>query len=327
MEQHDGVVAVTGAAGYVGSRLLQKLDENPQHRQIIAFDARPLAFPIHNVAAYRKDVSESIEETLLHHQVTTLVHLAFDPTRGRNLARVAAIRQSNLAALRAVLDSCVRARLRHFIYLSSYTVYGPHQDNPVPLRDDAPLRPLPDFPYGYDKYLAEQMIEEFTSAHPEIKVTVLRSCIVLGPNAESPISKALFRPLLLGVLDYNPPLQFVYEDDLARIIAIVMDQELPGVFNVAGDGVVFYSEMADVIESRLISLPAILAYPLVQLTWNLGIQLESTASGLDLVRYPMVLDTGKLRQATGYRFWHTSQETLTAFANSCLLNRELELNA
>ena len=31
----------------------------------------------------------------------------------------------------------------------------------MPLGDDAPPRPLPDFPYGFDKYLSEQMIEEF----------------------------------------------------------------------------------------------------------------------------------------------------------------------
>jgi hypothetical protein len=94
------------------------------------------------------------------------------------------------------------------------------------------------------------------------------------------------------------------------------------VFNVAGEGVVFYREMADLIRSKLVSLPPLLAYPLVQLTWKLGIQRESTSSGLDLVRYPMVLDTGNLHRATGYRYWHTSLETLTAYANSWHLIKE-----
>ena len=35
---------------------------------------------------------------------------------------------------------------------------GAHADNPIPLTDAAPLRPLPDFPYGYDKFLSEQML-------------------------------------------------------------------------------------------------------------------------------------------------------------------------
>jgi hypothetical protein len=86
--------------------------------------------------------------------------------------------------------------------------------------------------------------------------------------------------------------------------------------------VVFYREMAKMIKSTLVSLPPLLAYPLVQLTWKLGIQRESTSCGLDLVRYPLVLDTGNLHRATGYRFWHTSLETLSAYANSRYLSKE-----
>lgn len=327
MERQDRVVAVTGAAGYLGSRLLQNLEETPGHRKLVAFDIRPLSSPIHNIAAYRTDVAESIDETLLRHQVGALVHLAFDPSRGRNRREVAAIRERNLDSLREVLASCARAEVRHFIYLSSHTVYGPHPDNPIPLAEDAPLRPLADFPYGYDKYLSEQMVEEFAADHPETKLTVLRACIVLGPNAGQGVSEAFFRPLLLGVLDYNPPLQFVYEEDLARIISAVIDRELAGVFNVAGEGVVFYHELARIIGSKLLNLPAFLAYPLAQLSWNLGLQRDSTACGLDFVRHPIVLDTSKVRQATGYRFWHTSLETVTAFANSWTLYREPDLTA
>ena len=324
MGTNNRVVALTGAAGYVGSRLLHNLEEAGQQHKLVAIDTRPLAFPIHNVAAYRRNVTESIEDTLLHHKVTSLVHLAFIARRGHNRREVAAIRQANLDALEAVLDSCVRAGVRHFIYLSSHTVYGPHADNPIPLTDKAPLRPLLDFPYGYDKFLSEQLIQDFTEQHQDLKVTILRSCVVLGPNANNSITRAFFRPVLLGVLDYNPPIQFVYEDDLARVLAIVIGEELPGVFNVAGEGVVFYRELADIVNSRLVNLPSLIAYAVVNLTWDLGIQRDSTAPGLDLVRYPIVMDTSSLRRATGYRFRHSSLETLTSFANSSIFEEEPE---
>ena len=321
-ERPDMVVAVTGASGYIGTRLLRNLEEEGAQRKLVAIDTRPLPFPVHNITVHRQDVSESIEDILQRSRVTTLVHLAFISRRGRNRREVAEIRQKNQDALRTVLDSCLRARVRHFIYLSSYTVYGAHPDNPIPLTDEAPLRPTPDFPYGYDKFLAEQMIDEFARQHEKTLVTILRPCIVLGPTAANSVTRAFFRPWLLGVLDYNPPLQFLYEDDLARVLTIIIELGLPGVFNVAGEGVVFYREMADLIRSKLVSLPPLLAYPLVQLTWKLGIQRESTSSGLDLVRYPMVLDTGNLHRATGYRFWHTSMETLSAYANFRHLNKE-----
>jgi len=322
MEQSPKSVAITGASGYVGARLLRKLEDEEDISKLVAIDTLPPAVPIRNMAAYRTNVTEPIDDALTQHNVSTVVHLAFIARRGRNRQEVDSIRETNLAALGSVLESSARAGVNHIVYLSSYTVYGAHADNPVPLTDEAPLRPMPDFPYGYDKFLSEQMLQEFQETHPDIAVTILRSCMVLGPSAGNYITKAFFRPWLLGVLDYDPPLQFVYEDDLARILTIVIQRRLPGVFNVAGDGVVFYTEFAQMIKSRLINLPSFLAYGLAQLSWNLHIQRESTSCGLDLVRYPMVLSTGKLHQATGYRFWHTSTETLSAFANSGLLYQD-----
>jgi len=322
MEQSPKSVAITGASGYVGARLLRKLEDEEDISKLVAIDTLPPAVPIRNMAAYRTNVTEPIDDALTQHNVSTVVHLAFIARRGRNRQEVDSIRETNLAALGSVLESSARAGVNHIVYLSSHTVYGAHADNPVPLTDEAPLRPIPDFPYGYDKFLSEQMLQEFQETHPDIAVTILRSCMVLGPSAGNYITKAFFRPWLLGVLDYDPPLQFVYEDDLARILTIVIQRRLPGVFNVAGDGVVFYTEFAQMIKSRLINLPSFLAYGLAQLSWNLHIQRESTSCGLDLVRYPMVLSTGKLHQATGYRFWHTSMETLSAFANSGLLYQD-----
>ncbi len=316
------VVAITGASGYVGSRLLQSLEDEPDITRLVAFDISPLPWPIHNIAAYRQDVSEPIDDELLQQRVTTLVHLAFIARPGITRREAATIRAENLGALKCTLDSCVRGRVEHFIYLSSHTVYGAHADNPVPLTDNAPMRPLPDYAFGYDKWLSELMIQKYAEEHEDIKFTVLRPSIVLGPAADNYFTKTLFRKWLFGVQDYNPPLQFLYEDDLARVLTCIIRQGVPGVFNVAGDGVVFYQEMAEIIQSRLFSLPPFLAYPLVRLTWNLHLQRHATASALDLVRYPMVLSTGKLSQAIGYKFRSTSLDALNAFANFRLMYDE-----
>ena len=316
------VVAVTGASGYIGSRLLQRLEIEPGLRKTVAFDTRPLAAPIHNIAAYRRNLSEPIHQDLSDQNVNTLVHLAFNSRRGTNRREVTAIREENLGILRNVLESCLRSHVEHLVYLSSHTVYGAHQDNPVPITEDTPLRPAVDFPYGYDKYQSELLLEEFGQAQPDFKITILRPSVVLGPAASSTVTNAFFKPWLLGVLDYNPPLQFVYDEDLARVLAIVIMRGLPGVFNVAGSGVVYYRELAKAIDSKLIRLPPFLAYPATQLAWDLGLQKHATAGGLDLIRWPILLSTAKLHQATSYRFWHTSMEAVTAFANANYLYKD-----
>jgi UDP-glucose 4-epimerase len=342
MNAPPGVVAVTGAAGYIGARLLQEL--GPLLIRLVAFDINPLISPLSklgvqgglspskgilpwkdaparegltsNIIAYQQDLTRPIGDILHHHRVVTLVHLAHIIKPGRNRREINAIRLANLNALRSVLDSCSRSGVKHVIYLSSHTIYGAHKDNHVPLTEGSPLRPSPDFPYGYDKFLAEQVLREFSQEHQHSKITILRSCVVLGPAANNYITRAFFRPVLLGIRGYDPPLQFLHEDDLARVLTTIIQQGVPGVFNVAGEGVVHYREMVRAIRRKLVSLPAFLAYPLVQLTWSMGIQHDASAAGLDLVRYPMVVSTETLKKGTGYRFQYSSLEALTAFANT-----------
>jgi UDP-glucose 4-epimerase len=315
------IVAVTGASGYIGSRLLQELEEEPEEvlEKLIAFDLKPLSAPIHNIAVYRRDVGRPIDEALRRHRVTTLVHLAFTKNRGRNRREVREIREANLRTLHNVLDSCLRGGVRHIIYLSSHTVYGAHPNNPIPLTERAPLRPSPDFPFGYDKFLSDQILDAFAERHQDTKITILRPSTVLGPSASQDISRIFLYPRPMGVCGYDPPFQFLHEDDLARILAIIIKRGMPGVFNVAGEGVAFYQEIAELIPSPIKCLPALLAYPLVKLTWELGLQRSINTAELNLMHYPVLLSTGKLEQATGYRPRYTSLEAVTAFVNSVLI--------
>ncbi|HAA94335.1 MAG TPA: hypothetical protein DCE26_01445 [Dehalococcoidia bacterium] len=322
MAQQGKVVAVTGASGYIGTKLLERLEQEPGLRKLVAFDVKSPPVPFHNIAVYRKDVSEPIDDDLNDQGATTLVHLAFNPRKGASRREIEEVRQENLDTLRAVMASCARGRISHLIFLSSHLVYGAYSDNPIPISDDAELRASPDVPYGYDMHLCELALGEFARAQEEVKVTVLRSCMVLGHGADNETTRAFFRPLMLGVAENNPALQFVYDDDLARVISIIIQREIPGTFNVAGDGVVYYREMAQIIKSKLINLPSFLAYPAVRLTWQLRLQQSTTVRGLDLARWPIVMSTGKLHQATGYRFWHTALDALTAFANSAYLYKD-----
>lgn len=311
------VVAVTGSSGYIGSRLLQQLEEASLEK-LVAFDIRPPRNPVHNIAVHRQDVGQPIDNLLRRHRVTTLVHLAFIRNQGRNHREVRATRESNLRTLRAVLESCSRAGVGHVIYLSSHTVYGAHRDNPVPLTERAPLRPTPEFPASYDKFLSEQVLESFADRHPETKVTVLRACPVLGPSAPGDISRVFLVPRPLGVCGYNPPFQFLYEDDLVRILATIIHRATSGVFNLAGDGVAFYREIKELMPFNLNCLPAIIAYPLTGCGWALGLQRHRRPAELDFMRYPVLLSTAGLAQATGYRLKYTSLEALTSYTNSVL---------
>ena len=178
------------------------------------------------------------------------------------------------------------------------------------------------FPYAHDKHQSEIALAEFTQAQKDVKVTVLRTCTVLGHGAANIESQDFFRPWLFGIMDSDPPLQFIYNDDLARVISIIIQRQIQGTFNVAGNGVVHYREMAQIIQSRVVILPAFIVYPLVRLLRRIHLQKNWTPAGLDQVRWPILMSTGKLHKATGYRFWHTGLEALTAFSNSSYLYKD-----
>ena len=313
MAEHAPVAAITGAAGYIGTRLLYKLEEQEELPRVAAIDTNSLPLPVRNVISVRQDVTDSLDQTLRDMKINTVVHLAFNFGPGRDVQETRAIREANLKGMANVLHACQAAKVTNLIYLSTHTVYGAYKDNPMPITEEAPMRPLPGFQYSQDKGLCESMIREFSKENPSIEVTVLRSCVVLGPAADNFVTRSFFQPVFLGISGCNPPFQFVHEDDLAKLLCLLIKEPRPGVFNVAGERVVHYRKMAVLAERNLITLPSAIAYPLTQLSWRLGIQKSSPAVGLNFICYPMVVSIGKLKKETGFRFRYTSEEALMAY--------------
>ena len=308
MTTQQKVVAVTGSSGHIGAKLLEHLEEMPGLGKLVAFDTRPLRAPVHNIAAFRRDVAEPIHEELAQHGVTTLVHLAFAWRSGLKRREAAANSERNLAALERVIESCIQAGVGHLVYVSSHSVYGARPDNPVPLNEDCPLRPSSGFPYAQDNYRAERLLSEKAEENPDFKVAIFRSCPVLGPMTGTGLMREFFFPGWVGLSDYNPPLQFVDDDDLARLMCLAIGQEVEGTYNVAGDGVAFLRELAPTLVSGRVQLPAALVYPLKRLTGG-----TSVAYSHFLDRWPIIMSTAKLRRTTGFRFRHTATEAVASF--------------
>ncbi len=314
MTETPKVVAITGASGYIGTRLLQRLEENRSVKELVSFDIKPLLFPIYNITVYRWDVVQPIDDKLRRHQVDTLVHLAGPSRYVPSLREQRQFFRQNLDALNGTLNSCVKAGVRHVIYVSSHQVYGAFPDNPAPLSELAVARCDENAPFGYANLESDLAVQDFAERRPEIKVTILRACTVLGTSDRAEQADRIFPLRFWGVGGGNPPFQFLHEADLTRIMEDIIQRGTPGVFNVAGEGVVFLQELAELTHRRLIQLPSFLAYPAA---WLFG-KLLSSGSGaaeLDAARYPIIMSSGKIKQTLGYRFNHTSMEALMAFVN------------
>ena len=304
-------MAVTGSSGYIGAKLLEHLEELPWVRRLVTFDVRPMPAPIHNIAAFRQDVSNPIHEDLNQQRVDTVVHLASTRGGSSNRRDTSEAGQRDLEMLRSVLHSCAQAEVGHFIYMSSHSVYGAKPENPLPVGENYALSAVAGFPYAYAHLEAERVLEEFSQTASEMNVTILRSCPVLGTSASMPGLREFYFTGGLTLLEHNPPLQFVHEDDLARILCLTIAAEVSGTYNVAGDGVVFLRELANSLAIRQSLLPS----PMVRFL-NRTVGSIAAADDHGLARWPVIMSTSKLRRATGYRFLHTGMEAVAAFANS-----------
>ena len=303
---------MTGASGYVGSRLIERLEAEREIERILAIDLRPPPRPSGPKVVFLKhDVSTPFASAFSHEQIDTVVHLAFVLRPGSNRT---ATQRVNIDDTRNMLDACAESGVRRVVYLSSTTVYGAHSDNPPMLTESVSPRPVKGFQYGEDKAAAEALIHEFVSGRPDATSAVLRYCPVVGPNADNFIARAFLKPFLVGFRGYDPPMQLTHEDDLTDILALCTLRDISGLYNVAGDGTIDWSDMARTLGKKLVSLPAPILRTVTDLAWALRLQSDSPSSGLNFVRYPWTAGTDKIKRELGVEFRYSSREAWESFA-------------
>lgn len=143
-------------------------------------------------------------------------------------------RESITAGAAAIIDSLGAAR--HLVIVSSAMVYGAWDNNPVPLTEDAVLRPGNDFAYASQVAAVEQLADAWRLAAPDRSVTVLRPAVPMAANGTSGLARALAWGMGQRLAVDDPPAQFVHLDDLAAAVELSVVRRLDGVFNVAPDG-------------------------------------------------------------------------------------------
>ena len=126
--------------------------------------------------------------------------------------------------------------VRHVVLVSSAMVYGAWENNPIPLTEDALLRPDVELAFARQLGAAEQLVDAWRREQPGRTATVLRPAIGMAADDTSRLAAALAAGMGQRVGTADPPAQFLHLDDLAAAVLLAADQQLDGVFNVAPDG-------------------------------------------------------------------------------------------
>jgi UDP-glucose 4-epimerase len=171
----------------------------------------------------------------------------------------------------------------------------------------------PATPIERDIVEAEAAVSEFADKRPDVATTILRFTNVLGPDVPTSFARLFSLPAVPMVLGFDPRLQFVHEDDVVHALEHAAFHHLPGVYNVAADGVLAFSEVISLLGKRpLPILPpwgtGALAAPLRRLG------LRFPAEMVNQLRFGRGLDNRKLK-AAGFGYTYTSREAVIRFGD------------
>jgi len=310
-------VLVTGLGTFWGARVAKALEAAPSVDVIVGLDTREPVVELERTEYVKTDEGYSILNRIVEAtQVDTIVHtfLVVDSTqmRGRTMHEINVIGTMNLFA--AATDSSVRT----VVVKSSSYVYGCEASDPVWFTEEMTRRSPPRHRVERSLAEVEGYVRDFAVDNPHVAVALLRFSNVLGPELTTPLSRLLELPAVPAMFGFDPRFQFVHEDDVIRAILHVLDRQLTGVYNVAGDGLLPWSEVAAICGKRTAPLPPVGQRLVTAALRRLG--LDIPAEIVDLLRYGRGLDNGRLKRA-GFDYTHTSAGTVEAFIESLRLRR------
>lgn len=240
-----GRVLVTGAAGFIGSHLVDRLLDDG--REIVGVDSFTGYYSRErkerNLAPARGAYGFSlIEGDLLSldlegllNNVDAVVHLAGEPGVRRSWGvHFQKYMERNVMTTQRLLEAVYRAGDIRFVYASSSSVYGGDGDHPTD--EDYPRRPAS--PYGISKLAAEELVGLYRRER-NVPTTALRYFTVYGPRQrpEMALSRFLFaanrgRPVeIYG--DGEQKRDMTYVADAVNATVAALDAR-PGVYNIGG---------------------------------------------------------------------------------------------
>ncbi|MBU8541468.1 NAD-dependent epimerase/dehydratase family protein [Falsiroseomonas tokyonensis] len=115
-------VAITGATGFIGGRLAERLlEQGAEVRCLVRSIGTAVRLARLPVEIRKVDLADAAAVTEALDGVELVFHCAYDP---RSAAQ-------NLTGTRNLIDACVASKARRFVYTSTFSVYEPFPDGPL----------------------------------------------------------------------------------------------------------------------------------------------------------------------------------------------------
>lgn len=280
------IVVLTGAAGALGGRVIDRLRTHAQRGAIEVVVQQP---------------GEALDASVVDCDV--VVDLG-----SSDHDRRAARRESVTEFAAETLATADHLRASQVVFVSSAMVYGARANNPIPLTEEATLRPDVEFVFARQLASAEELVEQWRLSDPSRATCVLRPALSLAAGGDSRLASALVSGFGRRLAEADPPSQYLHLDDLAAAVVLAVTQRLDGLYNVAPDGWVAGERVRALSGERpRLPLPERLGEFVSGLRWRF--QRGPIPPGLlSYTLEPWVVSNGRLR-AAGWTPTVTNEQT------------------
>ena len=251
-------------------------------------------------------------------RIDTVVHLAVmvdSPHDQRSIHETDVIGTMNVLVGCAAPSSAVRK----LVLKSSQAIYGAGPADPSFFSEEMTNSERSTSSMTGDLLEMEQLTSEFALRNDACTTTVLR--LGFRVSDETTLGRYLSLPIVPTFAGFDPRLQLLHEDDAAEAIVRATLGDHPGVFNVAGGGIVLLSQAIAIMGGR--AAPVLPPYGrwLSRLALRTVAGVNLPAHLADLVAFGSVLDCTRLEAEFGWRPAHSSRGVMDALARG----KEVEL--
>lgn len=298
-------ILITGiASAHARLVALQLLERG---HEVLGIDLRPWHDVPTAIRVFQADVRKRPATDVFRvHRPDAVVHMGtvshFEVSRGERF-------RINLMGTRSVIENCHEFGVSHVVFVSRHTVYGAASDAPMFRTEAEPPLGGSTFPDLADLVAADLFAAQALWRYPEVNTAVLRVVYVLGPQGRGTLANFLRGPRVPLALGFDPLYQFMHDDDAASAIAIAVERDLSGVFNVAGPQPIPLSVLARKCGRSAVPVPErLLPYVLGRFGFP-----KLPRGAVDHLKYPVVIDDSAFRKATGFSHRYGDRAIIEAF--------------
>ncbi|SNC74376.1 UDP-glucose 4-epimerase [Marinobacter sp. es.048] len=283
-EQRRPHILITGAAGALAQQVIEQLRDTCD---LVAVDFREQVYLGDDIPSYCIDFNKRVFEDLFRrYQFDGVIHMG--RIMSSQLTRMRRY-NANVLGTQKLLDLSHKYGIKRVVVLSTFHVYGAVAYNPALIDEAAPLKSAGLSADLIDSVELENLANIYLWRYPELNITILRPCNIVGPGVRNTISTLLASeraPVLAG---FSPMMQFIHIDDMADAIVLAYSKPIRGVYNVAPQDWVAYQHALKLCGCKRIPVPSI--PPMVPKMILGTLKLKSFPSYLmAFFKYPVVID-------------------------------------